>query len=301
MPRPLVSVVMATYQRVHLLKRSLECYRNQLFDNSKLELIIIDDHSTDGTAEYVNVWSNLTGIQTTLVKPMPKKTDWRDCGAILNSGIRTAAGEYIIITHPEVMPGRKSVLHTVNALEKFEASRKDMNVKHDVFGLGEYVASRIYYMGQVDQARIDTVNWQGEGALAVRGIDGFYDEDENGNVDYKHNVTDKVGTPGFRIKTWESWVFGGCSRRTWKMMGGMTQTVKWGSIDIAFMARRRTLGIANHTLADDETICVHQNHDLPGNVLTPRVPEDWQKELQSVNLVSRAEMMWPKHDELGWG
>lgn len=35
MSRPLCSVVMATFQRAHLLRRSLECYQRQDFDNDR--------------------------------------------------------------------------------------------------------------------------------------------------------------------------------------------------------------------------------------------------------------------------
>src|SRR5262245_60696848 len=109
MPRPLVSVVMASYQRAHLLCRSLVGYERQSFDNDRLELIVVDDHSTDGTREMVLDWSRRTKITAVVLTPAPKDTAWRDCGAILNHGLRAAGGSYVVATHPEVIPGRCSV------------------------------------------------------------------------------------------------------------------------------------------------------------------------------------------------
>jgi glycosyltransferase involved in cell wall biosynthesis len=291
---------MASYQRAHLLERSLECYRNQAFDNDRLELVVIDDHSTDNTFDLCDDWSHDTGIKTTVVTVNPKREAWRDCGAVLNAGIRASSGEYVLLTHPEVMPGKTSVNDCVDALIADEARRKNTFSPSFATGPGLYACCRVYYMGQHDQAKIDTVDWRGLGAGAVRGIDGFYEDDVNGNPDYRHAATDIVAQPGSRIKTWESWVFGGMSRRAWADLGGMLETQKWGSVDIAFHARRRALGIQNHTCPSPESIVVHQNHDGPGEVPTPRDMDVWVKELKEFNLVDPAKLMYPAVDYLGW-
>lgn len=296
MSRSLVSLVLSTYQRAHLLKRSLVCYNRQAFPKQEFELVVIDDGSTDHTHSLLKQWSHDTGIRTTVLTPHPKKTGWRDCGACLNYGIRAAQGKHIILTHPEVMPGVDSVAGCVDALERFECGR----AADERRSLGLYACCRVYYLSPRDQARIDTVPWETEGALAVREIDGFYDEDTNGNPDYTHRATDMVAQPGSRLPTWESWVFGGCSRETWKRLGGMLETQLWGSVDIGWLHRRRTLGIPNHTCPEDSTIVLHQNHDGPGDVPTNRDMDAWVRELKSHPLNDPAKMMWPAVDHLGW-
>lgn len=310
MGRPLVSVVMATFERQHLLARSIVGYTlsKGITPREDLELVVVDDGSTDGTAEFVRAWSRVSNIRSVVVQPHPKPHGWRDCGAVLNHGIRASSGEYIIITHPEVIPGRKSITDCVHQLERFELNRDDtghgpayyMNRGLPIPQLGLYACCPVYYLSPRDQERIDTVPWADKGNLALREIEGFYDQDDNGNPDYRHDVTDRVATPGFRIPAWESWVFGGMSRKTWKILGGMLVTKHWGSVDIAFMERRRALHIPNHTTSDPEAIVAHQCHDLKDDVKTPRCMETWKKELSTYNLRDPRLLCWPEVDELGW-
>jgi GT2 family glycosyltransferase len=288
MEKPLCSVVLATYNRAHLLARSLACYREQAFPKRDFELVVIDDHSTDSTIDLVKKWADEAGIAYQIVIPGPKNTDWRDCGAILNCGIRAATGRHILLTHPEVMPGRRSVAACVEELERRP-------------GL-VYACCKPYYLTPRDQERIIQVDWLREGPLAVRDIPGFYDHDQHADShkDYVPWVIDSVGKPGFGVTQWESWVFGGCSRATWRALGGMLETAQWGSVDVAWKHRRETLGIGTKTQVDEQTICVHQNHDGPGNVPTPRVMEVWMQELKGVPLSNPDLMRYPAVDNLGW-
>lgn len=296
--RSLVSVVMASFQRRHLLKRSLICYEKQHFDNDRFELVVVDDHSTDGTREEVIEWSKRTNIKATVITSSPKPGEWVDCGWILNAGIRASQGEHIILTHPEVMPGRKSVAECVRQLQNFETTRKLYpNL------MGAYACCKPYYLTQQDQERIDTVDWEGKGPLAVRDIQGFYDREQHmmGNPDYAPWSIESVGKEGSPHSHWLSWVFGGCSRETWKRMGGFLVTSTWGACDVAFVHRRRTLGIVNHTCIDDDTLCCHQNHDDPKvNTVTPRIEDLWKAELSKVPLHDPKSVQYPAVDELGW-
>lgn len=299
MSRPLVSVCFATYNRCHLLERSLVCYDRQDFPKDQFELVVIDDHSEDDTQGLVHDFCTDHDIRYTILTTGPKREGWQDCGAVLNAGIRAAQGDHIILTHPEVLPGRKSVSECVRALQNFETTRK--LYPHL---MGAYACCKPYYLSQRDQERIDTVDWEGKGPLAVREIQGFYDREQHmiGNPDYTPWSIESVGKEGSPHSHWLSWVFGGCSRETWKRMGGMLETNTWGAVDVAFVKRRQTLGVVNHTCIDDDTLCVHQNHDKPGvNTPTPRIEELWKRELSGHPLHDKAAMCWPRVDHLGWG
>jgi hypothetical protein len=294
------SVVMSTYNRAHLLTRSLVCYEKQEFPKHLFELVIVDDGSTDNTAELVKKWSEDTGIQVTYLVPHPKGTDWRDCAATLNYGIRVSMGRNIILTHPEIMVGRTSVLDCVNKLEEFEKRRIKQGPAELRTPIGLYACCRTYYLSPRDQTLIDTCPWQKEGTTAMRLIEGFYEQDTNGHPDFSHRATDIVAQPGSRLPVWESLIFGGFSRETWLRLGGLQVTQKWGSIDVLLMHRRAVLGIGNYTCPSETSIVVHQNHDLPGNVITPRIEQVWKDELRKIDLSNPNNLIYPVVDEIGW-
>lgn len=296
MNRPQCSLVFATYERGHLLERSLECYRRQDFPLEALELVVIDDHSTDHTRRLVMDWAGDLGVSYQIITCGPKQENWRDAGAILNYGMRAALGHFVLLTHPEVMPGRSSLSALVKKLEDYECRRAG-NSPPESASIGLYASCKVYYLSPREQEMIDTVDWKTRGNLAVRDIPGFYGLDSNGNPDYTHETTDRVATPGFRLQTWDSWVFGGCSRETWRRFGGMWTTRKWGSIDIAFRNRRKQLGMAEWTSPDERSIVIHQNHDGERDVKTPRIHEAWEEELASIDTDKLA---YPDVNELEW-
>jgi hypothetical protein len=269
---------------------------------------------TDDTQGLVYDFCADNDMRYVVLTPGPKREKWRDCGAVLNYGIRAAAGDYILLTHPEVMPGRRSVAECVSRLAAFEVDRKwwggsrswltdkdhPLPIDRGPVPFGMYACCKPYYLTPRDQERIDTVDWLNTGPLAVRQIEGFYEHEQhkNGNPDYSPWSIESIGKPGAPHTHWLSWVFGGCSRKTWRMMGGMLETGKWGSVDVAFVQRRRTLGIANHTCIEDDTLCCHQNHDDPAkNVITPRIEEMWKQELAGIPLHDVEKMT---EDRLGW-
>lgn len=240
--RPTCSVVLATYNRQHLLWRSIVGYNNSNFDLSKLEIIIIDDASVDNTQQECNNFDSRIDVK--YIKLRKPEGFWRDCASVLNVGLRAANGANILCTHPEVIPGR-------NSIQNFCDTIRD----------GTWISNKIYYLSPLDQELIDTVDWKNKGNLAVRDIPDFYHK-IGGNPHYTPTATDSVGKPGGICPTWESFVFAGTTRKTWSRLGGFIETPQWGSVDLLLMQRRHKLGILTYTPVDEECICIHQNHDI---------------------------------------
>lgn len=88
--RPLVSVVMPVYNRVSLLPRSIESILNQTYD--KFEFIIVDDGSTDGSANLIRAYQKLDSR----IKLVQNEQN-RGISFSRNRGTDLAKGKYVCI------------------------------------------------------------------------------------------------------------------------------------------------------------------------------------------------------------
>ena len=88
--RPLVSVVMPTYNRIHLLPRSIESILNQTYD--KFEFIIVDDASTDGSNNLLESYAKLDPRIRILTNETNKGISYSR-----NKGTDAAKGKYVAI------------------------------------------------------------------------------------------------------------------------------------------------------------------------------------------------------------
>ncbi len=85
----LFSVIVPTYNRLHLLKRTIDSLNQQTFKD--FEIIIVDDGSTDGTAQY------LTDLEKN-GRIIPIFQSNKGPAVARNVGIRRASGKYIAFT-----------------------------------------------------------------------------------------------------------------------------------------------------------------------------------------------------------
>jgi glycosyltransferase involved in cell wall biosynthesis len=92
MSLPLVSVVLPAYNHERFIRSAVESVLNQSY--RKLELIVIDDASTDGT------WEVLEEVQDSRLHKIRHETN-QGAHATLNEGIEKACGSYVAIINSD--------------------------------------------------------------------------------------------------------------------------------------------------------------------------------------------------------
>ncbi|MNN05227.1 putative glycosyltransferase EpsE [compost metagenome] len=98
----LVSVVIPCYNAVHYIEECLDHLSGQSYKN--MEIIVVDDHSTDRSAEIVDRWRMRTEFTRLTLLQMPQNVGF---SGALTSGFFLAQGEYIAIhdaddfSHPD--------------------------------------------------------------------------------------------------------------------------------------------------------------------------------------------------------
>lgn len=265
MSRPLCSIVMVSFNRGHLLRKSVETYNRLHFPLDRLEVIVVDDGSTDDTASVCELFD--PRIDVSYVKLRKPDGQWRDCAVNINRGLRLAKGSVVLATHPEVLVGRDSVTACCDLATDWV-----------------YACCKPYYTREVDLQWMETVNWVDEGPLVFRKAPGFYDPIPGGHPDYHPHAIE-------RIPEWRSWVFGGHNRETWRRLGGHPVTQHWGSIDVLYSDRRRVLGIKDRTALDENTYCAHLWHPAPRDI------DKTMREAATFSL-QPDRLVWPAIDEL---
>lgn len=116
MSTPLITIIMATYNRSEIVEESLISVASQTFKN--FECVIIDDHSTDNSVEVISEFISddprfrLYKRQETFLKGLP---------GCRNFGLTKSRGRYILffddddILHPDVLSITYDILKTQNA------------------------------------------------------------------------------------------------------------------------------------------------------------------------------------------
>ncbi len=91
---PLVSVIIPTYNRVNVICEAIDSVAKQSYKN--IEIIVVNDGSTDNTEEVVNNYIN-TQTQRIINPPIIKYFNKQNggCSSARNFGIKEAKGDYL--------------------------------------------------------------------------------------------------------------------------------------------------------------------------------------------------------------
>ena len=108
----MISVLMRSHNDIKYIRSTVEALLAQNVDDT-VEIISCDDHSTDGTAEYLASVPQLRRISPPEGKYVPGKT--------LNHMVKQANGEYIVFNNADAIP------QTEEYLQNLVAPLKDVN------------------------------------------------------------------------------------------------------------------------------------------------------------------------------
>ena len=111
---PLVSIVVANYEYVRFLPRLFESLAGQTFGLSRVELVVVDDGSADGSVPVARALGAALGLARLRVLPLRHQGH---PGPVRNAGLRVARGRYLLCldADDELAPG--FLARTVAALE----------------------------------------------------------------------------------------------------------------------------------------------------------------------------------------
>jgi peptidoglycan/xylan/chitin deacetylase (PgdA/CDA1 family)/GT2 family glycosyltransferase len=93
-----VSVIIATYNRCALLKRTLPPLLAQQFPKDQYEVVVVVDGSTDGTLEYLR---GLSGHNNLRILEQPN----RGQAAAINAGLNAARGDLVLFLDDDILCG----------------------------------------------------------------------------------------------------------------------------------------------------------------------------------------------------
>jgi GT2 family glycosyltransferase len=107
-PEPELTVSMCTYERREVLAESLAAFARQLLTPGRFELVVVNDGSSDGTAEMLDA----------LDCPVPIRilhTENRGLAAARNTGLGCARGELVMFVNDDTIPARDCVARHIAA------------------------------------------------------------------------------------------------------------------------------------------------------------------------------------------
>ncbi len=115
----MISIIIPTYNRRDLLIRTLKAYSTQLYSRLISEIIVIDDGSTDDTAEAVDELKKSSDLKIVYLHQ-------DNCGPAQarNQGIARATGQLVIITGDDIVPHDGLVKEHFEGHKRFNFDKK---------------------------------------------------------------------------------------------------------------------------------------------------------------------------------
>lgn len=179
---PLVSIVIPTYNRAHLITETLDSILGQTYSN--WECIIVDDGSIDNTQELVEGYVEKDERFKFLHRPVTKP---KGPSSSRNYGLQNAEGNYVIFLDSDDLLAKKclenrivfALKHPENELWIFKVKifENQVNDREEIFNLlpTKDIKEEIFYLKNFYKGKFPFVVmcplWKKEALLKIRGFD----------------------------------------------------------------------------------------------------------------------------------
>ncbi len=262
MPWPTVSVIVPCYNEEATITLLLEAIRAQEYPLDKLEIVIADGLSTDGTREAIDAFHRAHAEPVVRLVDNPR----RHIPAALNRAIATASGEIIVRLDAHSVPEPDYIARCVQALssglgENVGGVWRIQPGAPDLWAQAIAVAAAHplgagdarYRLGGEAQA-VDTVPFGAFRRALVERIGGF-DESLLSNEDYEFNVRVRQSggvvwfDPAIRSTYFARTTLGALARQYWRygywkarMLLRYPETLRWRQLAGLFVLSWPLLG-----------------------------------------------------------
>ncbi|OGC78727.1 MAG: hypothetical protein A2145_03850 [candidate division Zixibacteria bacterium RBG_16_40_9] len=94
-----ISVVLPTHNRIQILEKTLQAYHKQNYPLNKIEIVIVDDGSTDGTEHFIKTFKTNSPIRIHYLRQENKGVT-----SARNLGIKNSQNQIILLSDDDVLP-----------------------------------------------------------------------------------------------------------------------------------------------------------------------------------------------------
>jgi biofilm PGA synthesis N-glycosyltransferase PgaC len=170
--QPNVSMIVCTYNEAKVIERKLENIQELDYPENKLQIIIVDSASNDGTLERVKVFLAKTTLRFSITSISEKERLGKSHA--LNVALKQANGEIIATSDADSFWDQDALLKAVSyfadpSVGAVTGKEKIVNLKKNVHTMGEGLYRTFYYTLRLGESCIhSTLVFQGELALYRR-------------------------------------------------------------------------------------------------------------------------------------
>ncbi|MGC2793251.1 MAG: glycosyltransferase family 2 protein [Candidatus Sulfotelmatobacter sp.] len=162
--RPSISVIIPARNEEACLGACLESLVKQ--SGVPLEIIVVDDHSTDRTREIALSFSNQ---QVRVIEAGPLPAGWTGKNNAVNAGSKAAAGDWLLFTDADTIHRPGSLAHSLEEAKRHDASLLSYSPEQIVKGFWEKAIMPVIFAELAASYRPSQVSDPNSSAAAANG------------------------------------------------------------------------------------------------------------------------------------